>query len=517
MSNTGLFDGFEYYRTPTDADYRSVLKTGLVVLDTNVLLNLYRYTSDAREDLLSVLAHLGDRLWLPRQAVEEFWRNREGVLRDRPEDARKTIAALEESLSKGLADIRTWANRVSLPDTKRDSLLEDLTTAVRAITARISTEGEGRDLSIDTSEDPVLRALEPLVRGKVGEDFTQEERQRAEQEGARRLADRLPPGYKDGRTGDYLVWEQTLKEASLRGVDVLFVTGDVKEDWWRIEQGQKRGPRKELFDELMARSEARLFMMRPGTLLEIAPAALPVTVRTDSSSLVNKVDEQVIRRGETRRLILSGEYEAAERNFTRIIGVADLDVAARLNPDRADTKLIRQAMEEGRWAPRGDLLSQASIAEFVDALSSGDALAALAAQEKAEQTGLSNPAYICINRAMVDILSGQPEAAERTLERLAPEQLGPYVRINMEILRILTKSQSGQTVSTDQLDAAWRLRPDFDYKAGPISWLESGLTNTSQLTAESARLFKHLDGQPNPRRRTRTRAGEPLDSASPDD
>jgi len=39
----GLFDGFESYRTPTEADYRGLLTSGLIVPDTNVFLNLYRY------------------------------------------------------------------------------------------------------------------------------------------------------------------------------------------------------------------------------------------------------------------------------------------------------------------------------------------------------------------------------------------------------------------------------------------------------------------------------------------
>jgi hypothetical protein len=41
----GLFDGFEAYRTPAEEDYRTLLTGGLVVLDTNVLLNLYRSTT----------------------------------------------------------------------------------------------------------------------------------------------------------------------------------------------------------------------------------------------------------------------------------------------------------------------------------------------------------------------------------------------------------------------------------------------------------------------------------------
>ena len=45
-----LFDGFEGYRTPTSDDYRHLLTEGLVVPDTNVLLNLYRYNAQARGD-----------------------------------------------------------------------------------------------------------------------------------------------------------------------------------------------------------------------------------------------------------------------------------------------------------------------------------------------------------------------------------------------------------------------------------------------------------------------------------
>lgn len=58
----GLYDGFEAYRTPSDADYRSLLTDGLVVPDTNVFLNLYRYNEQTRDDLFTVLRGLGDRL-----------------------------------------------------------------------------------------------------------------------------------------------------------------------------------------------------------------------------------------------------------------------------------------------------------------------------------------------------------------------------------------------------------------------------------------------------------------------
>lgn len=61
----GLFDDFGAFRTPAGEDFTAVLTSGLVVPDANVLLNLYRYTEQARKDLLRALGALGDRLWVP--------------------------------------------------------------------------------------------------------------------------------------------------------------------------------------------------------------------------------------------------------------------------------------------------------------------------------------------------------------------------------------------------------------------------------------------------------------------
>ena len=41
------------HRIATEEDIAGVLTSGLIVLDTNVLLNLYRYNAQTRADLLS--------------------------------------------------------------------------------------------------------------------------------------------------------------------------------------------------------------------------------------------------------------------------------------------------------------------------------------------------------------------------------------------------------------------------------------------------------------------------------
>lgn len=58
--NRGIYDDFHGYRLPTEDELNSALQSALVVLDTNILLNLYRYNESTRNDLLGVMRSLGE-------------------------------------------------------------------------------------------------------------------------------------------------------------------------------------------------------------------------------------------------------------------------------------------------------------------------------------------------------------------------------------------------------------------------------------------------------------------------
>jgi hypothetical protein len=51
MGRGGLYSGFEAYRVVTAEDIRRALQIGIVSLDTNVLLSLYRYNEKTVDDL----------------------------------------------------------------------------------------------------------------------------------------------------------------------------------------------------------------------------------------------------------------------------------------------------------------------------------------------------------------------------------------------------------------------------------------------------------------------------------
>lgn len=298
----GIFDGFEAFRSPNSKDYARVMKDGFVALDTNVLLNLYRYNTQTRNDLLSILEQLGDRLWIPNQVLAEFWRNRESAIHDPQAQAQKTVKELRELGGNSVKVLNAWANRVALPVHRKVEISKVIDESFqKAIDEIMSLVDEELKTMRDTNEDPIVARLEAAFCGRVGAPFPSAEFDELRARGAKRIQDKVPPGYKDREDkedplGDFFVWEQLVGEAARRKCDVLFVTADVKEDWWRVVQGQTRGPRPELVQEMRERAGTRLLLSRPESFLTHASQVLAVKVDEASVKDVERVDRLISTR-----------------------------------------------------------------------------------------------------------------------------------------------------------------------------------------------------------------------------
>jgi predicted nucleic acid-binding protein len=291
-SPAGFYDGFECYKTYSDEELREALRSSLVVLDTNVLLNLYRYNDETRASIIDVMRALGSRLWIPHQVLEEFWRNRERALTDPLAQVRQSSAELERLQNAAQDTLRVWVNRAALTAQAAalaEAKLAEAFEEAQSLLDELLDEAQIQQAR-STQRDPVLALLEPVLNGRVGPPMSEDSHAKAVLEGQRRAAAGEPPGFRDasksdkgpeGAAGDYLVWEQVLVEATARGLPVVFVTGDVKRDWWRFEGSNARGPRIELAREMKRRCDAHLYMLRPDALLSLADA-LAVSVRPRS-------------------------------------------------------------------------------------------------------------------------------------------------------------------------------------------------------------------------------------------
>ncbi|MER5703391.1 PIN domain-containing protein [Micromonospora sp. NPDC002296] len=284
---SGLFDGFESYRNVERADLNGVLRSGIVALDTNLLLDLYRYSKDAREQVFSALEAVAPALFMPAQVQREFWRNRDEVIRR--VIATNSVAGLQEARKKALAEMDSWATR-TMPGSEAVDKRALLEKAFGEAIAYVKKGGSGLNLRAalkNVDEDTVLDKLLALFNGRVGRPFDAERQADLVAIGRQRFASRVPPGYMDADkpeqqeegTGDFLLWEQLIQHAAAEKKDLLFVTRDRKEDWWRLDATREPiGPRVELVNEMAERAGVGFFMAVPEEFLEAASAAFHVEV-----------------------------------------------------------------------------------------------------------------------------------------------------------------------------------------------------------------------------------------------
>ena len=72
----------------------TIWEKAVIVLDTNILLNLYRYSESTRDNIIEVMEAFKDRLWMPYQVGIEYFNNRESTF--------LSIAKMGDDLKKQL-------------------------------------------------------------------------------------------------------------------------------------------------------------------------------------------------------------------------------------------------------------------------------------------------------------------------------------------------------------------------------------------------------------------------------
>ena len=243
----------EYYELPEER-IKEIWDNSLIVFDTNVLLNLYRYNEDARTEFINVIKFYKERLWIPYQVGLEFHRRREDILRKNAAAYTTLGGKLTEQLVKAVSALEGEYSRHPYINMK------DIRSKVEKCAASIkkSLDKQAEKHPDYSKEDKILDAITDLFDGRVGEDFAEKDLDALYKEGEKRYANDVPPGYCDEKTkkdkpkrhlyGDLIVWKQTIHHCKELSKSVIFITDDHKPDWWDKVDG-KHTPRKELIKE----------------------------------------------------------------------------------------------------------------------------------------------------------------------------------------------------------------------------------------------------------------------------
>lgn len=267
-----LWDGFEHYGNPQPEDIDQVLQTGTIAIDTNVLLHIYRGGATARDQIFKVLQTVADNLFMPAQVQREFWRRRDPVIREVATTS--SLTGLRDARKRALNEINAWRRR-AMSTTEADDLYNEIDALFKKVLSRISSDDGGKGINLraalrSPADDEIFVRLLAVYETRIGQPYAKEEFEAHILRGRERFEKRIPPGYEDAwkqdqaeeGVGDYLIWEQLIDYATRMKRNILFVTDDEKEDWWRLSaDGEPIAPRVELIEEMEDRAGVKLYML----------------------------------------------------------------------------------------------------------------------------------------------------------------------------------------------------------------------------------------------------------------
>lgn len=75
-----MIEMFKGYLDYSDEEYKNIWENSIIVVDSNILLNFYRYSEKTRNNIFEILEKLKDRLWIPYQVGKEFFDNKNKVM-----------------------------------------------------------------------------------------------------------------------------------------------------------------------------------------------------------------------------------------------------------------------------------------------------------------------------------------------------------------------------------------------------------------------------------------------------
>lgn len=225
----------------------------IFVTDSNVLLSLYLFEDESFKSLSETMIRNKEKFWIPFYVALEFQRNRINQIKA----DNQVRCAIEEHFDK---NHRNMEALISLIEKKKSKKYKDVIDGIKEI---LTDSKERKDEFLrrpsslllsptknDYFNDKVRMVIDDVFDGRVGEPYKQERLNEIYTTGADRYSKQIPPGFKDenkedktfhyngidykNKYGDLIIWFQTLDFVSKLddGVTVVFVTNDLKDDWW---------------------------------------------------------------------------------------------------------------------------------------------------------------------------------------------------------------------------------------------------------------------------------------------
>lgn len=244
---------FREYHQYSEHEFKKLWDECIFVFDTNTLLNMYRYRRETVDKYFEVLSELKNKnkLWIPHQVGYEFFENRISVISDYEksyDEILNTLNSAKDSIDKKYKNhpFLDWEEVKTKIDSGLESVIKDINKKKKTHPKLLE-------------QDDILEKINKLFESCVGKCYDDEKLTKIKKDGETRYSKKIPPGFKDAKKdddkkyGDLILWKQIIDKAIEIKKPVIFISGDVKEDWWLEKDGKRIMPlpqlKKEIFDE----------------------------------------------------------------------------------------------------------------------------------------------------------------------------------------------------------------------------------------------------------------------------
>jgi len=277
---------------PTNMDKRKLWDDAVFVFDTNVILNLYRYSAKTRNSLLEAFENLKDRIWIPYQVAYEYMNKRCEVIYETVQRYDQFAREIETFTSKAVETLRLTSGD------------EESSELKRYLHKWLDTNKDSNLLVVSADEDEILNKILLIFENRVGNKIDEVELNQIKAEGKTRYAQSIPPGYKDDKKknssddnnayGDLIIWKQILNYAQTNKVGIVYVTHDQKEDWWNIVKGKTIGPRIELRREFATEANQNFHMYSMNSFISTYNQMNPKPIEKSALNEILNLDKALL-------------------------------------------------------------------------------------------------------------------------------------------------------------------------------------------------------------------------------
>lgn len=250
----------------SEETFRSILASRpAFILDTNIYLDLLRYSKSASTKLFHLYQTITDDLRLPAQVHKELSKNISIVSGQRISNLKNAGTIIKNAINTCSTNVRTQLDvflRHKFTDaaTLSDTANSELEAIKQNISNYIENIVSDRNSFLAVSD--VVSFIDSIWAAHVQESYKPSKLMSIYADGAIRYRYKVPPGYmddpqnnkesnKDGADvfGDLILWNQIMDCGCVEHRAVVFVTADMKEDWFVLDGKRPVSPREELLNE----------------------------------------------------------------------------------------------------------------------------------------------------------------------------------------------------------------------------------------------------------------------------